>query len=294
MKIFDMHVHANNTPPSPSDLIEKMNKAGVFGGCVFSNCPKEYGTEGTSFEERLEEVFSWTRGYEDRLFPVLWIHPYEENIMEKVKIAKERGIVAIKIICNNFYIYEEKPMALLQYIADIGLPVIFHSGILWDGKDSSKYNRPLNFESLITIKNLRFSLGHCSWPWVDECIALYGKFLNGLTNGNSAEMFFDITPGTPPIYRKELLQKLLTVGYDVPDNIIFGTDSSAECYKPEWAGAWVKRDNEIYDLLGVGDSIKNKIYCDNLLRFLGKREKDFIHLSPVPDNANTWNITLKR
>ena len=56
-------------------------------------------------------------------------------------------------------------------------------------------------------------MGHCSWPWYDECIAVYGKFLNGVANDQDApEMFFDLTPGTPRIYREDLLTKLFTVG----------------------------------------------------------------------------------
>ena len=45
---------------------------------------------GTSFDERLEEVLSWCKGFEDRLFPIMWIHPYEENIFDKVKECADR------------------------------------------------------------------------------------------------------------------------------------------------------------------------------------------------------------
>ena len=72
MKIFDMHIHARGTKPNPEALLKNMEKAGVYGGCVFSNRPiesREHG--GTPFEERLAEVLAWTKGYEDRLFPVL-------------------------------------------------------------------------------------------------------------------------------------------------------------------------------------------------------------------------------
>ena len=86
MKILDMHIHARNTTPNPKGLLENMEKAGVFGGCIFSNRPKLSGNRdgtkykyGTSFEKRLEEVMCWTKGYEDRLFPILWIHPDEDN-----------------------------------------------------------------------------------------------------------------------------------------------------------------------------------------------------------------------
>ncbi len=294
MKIFDMHIHTGNTEILQADLLNNMQKAGVTGGCIFSNNPKEYDEKtGTDFEERLKEVLSWTRG-SSVLFPVMWIHPDEPDILTNVHRAAESGIMAFKIICNNFYVYEEKCMMLLREIAALNKPVIFHSGILWDGADSSKYNRPVFWESLIDIPNLKFSMGHCSWPWYDECIALYGKFLNGLTNDKTAEMFFDITPGTPPIYRKDLLTKLFTIGYDVPDNIMFGTDSSADRYNPDWINKWLKIDDEIFTELGVPQEICQKVYEENLRRFLGLTPKNFTHLSPVPDNSNTWTLDYVR
>ena len=212
MKIFDMHIHARNVKPTPKDLISALNKAGIYGGCVFSSPPIEQKMEedynGTlSFDERVSEVLSWCEGVEGRLFPVLWVHPDEENILENVERAAKAGIVAFKMICNDYYIYEEKPMALLRRIASLGKPVFFHSGILWDGEVSSAYNRPMNWEALLDIDGIRFSMGHCSWPWVDECVALYGKLLQARALGKNVEMFYDLTPGTPKLYRKELFEK---------------------------------------------------------------------------------------
>lgn len=291
MKRFDMHVHAQKTAPDPESLITKLEDAGIYGCNVFSPRPIEADSRvGMKFSERIDRLHGWCNGYSDRLFPVLWVHPDEHFLKSKIRTAVSEGVVAFKVICTDFYPYEKKCMRMLDAIAAEGKPVIFHSGILWNGNDSSKYNRPLNFERLIEIDGLRFSLGHCSWPWVDECIALYGKFLNGVTTGRTSEMFFDITPGTPPIYREELLTKLFTVGYDVPDNVMFGTDNRTDSYNSVWARKWQTIDDEIYDKLGIDDGIREKIYSSNLMRFLGKREKDFQHLSPVPDREIVWSI----
>ncbi len=290
MKIYDMHIHSFDHTPAPEVLLSEMEKAGVYGGCVFSNWPKEANPAvGTSFEERLEEVLAWTRGYEDRLFPVLWIHPYEEDIINKVHVAVEAGVAAFKMICTNFYVYEEKSMALLREIASLDKPVIFHTGILWDGAVSSNYNRPLNWEALLGIEGLRFSMGHCSWPWIDECIALYGKFLNSLTVRNTAEMFFDITPGTPEIYRRELMTKLFEIGYDVGHNIMFGTDSLANGYKSEWSGKWLATDGAIMDELGVSRQYRELMYYGNLMRFLGKTKERPAIASPEVDDSHAWS-----
>ena len=290
MKIFDMHIHARGLEPCPERLLAEMEAAGVYGGCVFSNHPVE-GTEpgGSDFETRVNEVLLWTHGHEDRLFPVLWIHPDEENIIEKVRIAAERGIAAFKIICEDFYVYDEPCMSVLREIAKLNKPVIFHTGILWDGAVSSNYNRPLNWEHLLEIDGLRFSLGHCSWPWIDECVALYGKFLNALKDGKSAEMFFDLTPGTPEIYRKELFTKLYYAGYNSGDNIMFGTDSSAPGYRKEWVSTWLGIDEKIIDELGVSLENREKMYNKNLMRFLGRSDTVAEKEAPVPDNTHVWS-----
>lgn len=160
-------------------------------------------------------------------------------------------------------------MKVIREIASLGKPIFFHSGILWDGNVSSRYNRPLNWEDLLLVPDLKFSMGHCSWPWHDECIALYGKFLNSRKRGlSTAEMFFDITPGTPAIYREDLLYKLFKIGYDVENNVMFGSDGRAHHY-PESIKRYLEKDQEILSKLGVGEDVWQKIYCDNLMRFLG-------------------------
>ncbi len=289
MNLFDVHIHAKGIKIDPKELIKQLDEAGMYGCCIFSNRPKENDPEiGSTFEERLDEVLNATKDYPDRLIPILYINPYEENIIEKINIAVKRGICGFKIICINFYVYEEKCMEVLREIARLDKPVFFHSGILWDGKESAKYNHPRNFEALIEIVGLRFSMGHCSWPWVDECIALYGKFLNAYEKRSTAEMFFDLTPGTPEIYRRDLLEKLFTVGYNVENNILFGTDTYAHKYNSSWAKKWLDIDGKIMDDLGVRASVRNKLYHDNLMRFLGKSNEKVEVLSPASDNSNTW------
>ncbi len=290
MKIIDMHIHAMNTKPDPKGLLAKLDKAGVFGACIFSNRPdRDNPTIGTDFQTRLNEVLQWTKGFEDRLFPVMWIHPYEDNIIENIHIAVQKGVCGFKIICSDFYVYEEQCLCVLREIAKLNKPVFFHTGILWDGRVSSSYNRPLNWEALIDIEGLRFSMGHCSWPWIDECIALYGKFLNALLTRGTAEMFFDITPGTPEIYREELLSKLYTIGYDVGDNVMFGTDSYAHEYNSDWAIKWLETDRRILDKIGVSYENREKLYYKNFMRFLGRDSVALQKRAPDIDNSNAWS-----
>ena len=152
MRIFDMHTHMGIKCGKP-DVLAEMEKAGVYGGCIFSPRPKEHSKEfGVEFEERLAAVLDFTKDHRDRLFPILWVDPYEKNIFENIDKAVEAGIDGFKMICSTYFVYEEQSLAVLKHIASYNKPVFFHSGILWDGKVSSAYNRPMNWEALLPIK----------------------------------------------------------------------------------------------------------------------------------------------
>lgn len=295
MEIFDSHVHARNTPVEQERLFSELNKAGVSGCCVFSNRPIEFSREiGTDFDTRLNEILSWTNGHTDKLFPVLWIHPDEEGILEKIDVAVKKGVMAFKVICTDFYVGDTKCMDMLSKIGSLNKPVFFHSGILWDGKNSSNYNRPSNWEALLELDNFRFSLAHCSWPWTDECIAVYGKFLNALSQGRNTEMFVDTTPGTPEVYREDLFKKLFFSGYDVPNNILYGTDCRTSGYQYKWTQKWLQIDQAIFDKFDIPPKMRQKIFRDNLFRFLGITNNKVERFIPLPDSAGVWSPDMEK
>lgn len=94
-------------------------------------------------------------------------------------------------------------------------------------------------------------------------------FISAQDSGSLAEMFIDITPGTPPIYRKETLTKLFTVGYDIERNIIFGTDCCVNGYNTEWTRELIKCDKKIFGEIGLKKNAIDAIYSENLKRFIG-------------------------
>ena len=273
-----MHIHTYGELIDGAALLAEMEKAGVYGGCIFSPPSDAYNPKtGFPFRCRLDHILAITKGYEDRLFPILWIHPYEENIIENVKIAAAEGIAGFKIICNNFYPYEDKCIELLKVIASLDLPVFFHSGILYSkGVSRSEYSRPIHFEKLEEIQGLRFSLAHCGWPWIDECLALYGRMSHNLVvapkGTNPPEMFLDTTPGAPMDRREEFLTKLYMFGQNTGDNILFGIDQCAESYQAKNTLRWIDADRQFMNKLGIRDELRKKTYNDNLMRFLGKPE----------------------
>ncbi len=274
--ILDGHIHISAPFSRDAQLVEKMKLAQIDGGIIISLPPSTYRSRGTadetySPEKRIEDLLLWAQ-LNPNLYPFFWIDPTSDDAISQVDMAVEKGVKGFKVICNYFFPSEDKAMKTYERIAGYGKPILFHSGILYDGpRASSRYNRPVEFEALFTINGLRFALAHISWPWCDECIAVYGKF-NSMRRRRSdfnTELFIDITPGTPPIYREEALTKLFTVGYDVADNIFFGTDCRANDYGIDYAKGIIERDWRIFEKLNLQKEVYEKIYEKNLKRFIG-------------------------
>ena len=95
-------------------------------------------------------------------------------------------------------------------------------------------------------------------------------------------MFIDTTPGTPKIYRRDALVKLHTVGYDIRDHIMFGSDCRVMNYNTKWTKDWLDFDDGVYAELGLDDGWIDSIYRRSLERYLfgGDNSKRDI---PTPD-----------
>ena len=295
--VLDGHIHTSCTPDISGrecreSLLSRMGEAGVDGGMLLSMDPMGCGKQFTA-RERLEKLMD-IAGHPN-LYTAYWIDPTADDASEQVDLAVSFGINAFKVICSRFHPSDERAMATYRKIAEKGKPILFHSGISWDGLNSAKNNRPGEFECLINIPDLKFTLAHVSWPWCDECIAVYGKFNNAYywRDDVSCEMFIDVTPGTPPLWREEVFRKLFCGDYDVAHNVIFGSDCSAHEYNAGWTADWMRRDGELYEKFGFDcDDFRDHIYGENLLRFLGLSDEKFE--KKVPMIAESASETLTR
>ncbi len=289
--ILDGHIHLMGPEPATPGFLAELQAAGVSGGALISLPPASFDRSGawggTPAEARLQHVLDWCALSPD-LHPLFWIDPLEPDALDQVARAAGRGVAGFKVICDHFHPGHPAALATFRAIAATGRPILFHSGILWDGKPSSEYCRPAGFEALLDVPGLRFALAHIGWPWCDELIAVYGKMLNALGHRRSpgeapgVEMFVDITPGTPPIYRRRALTDLFGTGYDVADHVIFGSDCRAPGYHGAWAREWLQRDEEILTSLGWGQDVIDKVRGGNLRRFFGGTGEPVTRATPQP------------
>jgi len=249
-----------------------MDAAGIGTIVVLSYRPKSFCRPGQAIVSpaaALKATMDWA-AESDRIIPFYWIDPLEDDAFDQVDRAVSAGIAGFKVICNRHYPGDDRPMRVFERIAAAHKPMLFHSGILYSGTPSSHYCRPANFEPLFFIPSLRFALAHVSWPWHDECLATYGHWQYLKEDGSvSSEMFIDATPGTPEIYREEVLRKIYTVGFGLEDNVIFGTDCNT-IYDDAYAREILAMDKRALDAIGVSAENREKYYEKNFLRFLGK------------------------
>lgn len=287
---YDSHVHVHAGRPEPERFARELAGAGLVGGCLFSRRPvRLFSTQPPppEPEQAMDEVIAWCSA-SPTLYPFYWIDPVRSDACDLVDLAVEKGIYGFKVIREAGKPCDGTAMRTYERIAKHGKPLTFHTGILWDAKASSDNFRPANWEPLLDIPGLRFALAHISWPWCDECIAVYGKFLNAISHRGTCvpEMFIDTTPGTPKIFRRDALAKVHTVGYDVLDHVQFGTDCNTTEYKVGWCRDWMRTDDAVFAELGLDGRAVDSNYRGSLQRYLfggdaGER------VVPVPDGTQT-------
>jgi hypothetical protein len=252
----DAHIHYMPGPADPpKEFLRKTALAGVDGGTIFSMPPASFRHDPENsqhWRERLEFILEYTADTPG-FHPFLWIDPTEADAVEQINTAAAAGIHGFKCICNHFY--PATQLDKFRLIAETGLPLHFHSGILYDHYASSEFNRPIAFECLIGVKNLKFALAHVGWPWCDEYIALYGKLNDAqisVLHDLNLRMYADLTPGTPGIYRREVLRKLYCMKhYRVDSFVIWGSDSQVNDYNYKDVLELLERDRRIMDEIVV-------------------------------------------
>ncbi len=283
---YDAHIHVHPGEPDPDRLVKSFAEAGLAGGVVFSRSPYARtfpDAKPQTPEEAVDNVIAWCSG-SPSIYPFFYIDPAAPDACEQVDMAVEKGIYGFKVIRSDGRPVDAVTIKAYRRMAHHNKPITYHSGILWDGRDSSDNFRPANWEGLLAVPGLRFALAHVSWPWCDECIAVYGKMLNAMAHKGTEvpEMFIDTTPGTPRVYRREALQRLFCSDYQVKYNVMFGSDCSIEGYHVDWTKDWLSIDLPLIREFNPDDAddVIEHVYAKNFLRFIGKSEEKIDRIYP--------------
>lgn len=301
--VVDCHVHLIPEKfggyDNGKDILESMDKAGIDKIFLFSPVPRELEFKGkyVVYRESLKEqresikkVAEIVAEDPQRLIGFAWIDPCLSDAEHEVERAiVDYGLRGIKMIPYQWYPYEERLFPVYRKIQDMGVPIIFHSGISFTGGDCSRFCRPTFYEVLLHFPEIKFALAHVGWPWTDECIATAARFQAALEEAklfapklaeeqeqrsaahredSKPQMYIDITPGTPLVYRTEVLRRAITVLG--ADRLVYGSDTFT--YPPEMTEQSKKvlvNDRRRFDEeLGLSKVAQDKILGENAIELL--------------------------
>jgi len=175
-----------------------------------------------------------------------------DDLAEAVETHRLRGL---KLVPSGWYPYDDEAHAVYAAAESLGLPVLFHSGIFIDGR-SGRFCRPVFYEAVREHPRLRVTLAHLGWPWCDEANAVgVIDLINGVQPDDS-QFRFDISFGAPPVYRREVLERALSVL--TPALLQFGSDRFFPC-GGDWIRAACNDVAQLFDELAVAPADRARI-----------------------------------
>jgi predicted TIM-barrel fold metal-dependent hydrolase len=230
MRVWDCHSHARGDETG-EQVLRAMDAAGVdrlnlFGAYPYSIEGRASGFPRDAMRASIDHIAGIQAADPARIFGLIWADPRTPGMVEEIEYGiVDRGLRGVKMIPDHWYPYDELLFPIYDKMAELGRPMQFHSGILYGFGDSSRFCRPAGFEVLLHWPKLRFSLAHISWPWVDECIAVYGRMrAAGGYDPARCQMWVDTCRGTPDAWREEALRK--AVPFCGCERLMFGVDGS--------------------------------------------------------------------
>ena len=265
--IIDAHVHCSGTERS-DDCLRTFDDAGIDVAVLLA----PFLSPGYSLDDRESlrranrHLGELTAGHRDRLIGFAVVDPRDPEASALLTEAVERhGARGVKMVPTGWYPYDAEVQPLFSTAQQLGLPVLFHSGIFIDGR-SGRFCRPVHFEALRDYPDLRVTLAHLGWPWTDEAIAVgLIDLINGVP-ADAAQFRFDLSFGAPPVYRRESLQRALAV---LGGGLLqFGSDCFLPCDAAQLRERrrWVE---ELLDELDVSTADRARIWSGTAAAWLG-------------------------
>lgn len=128
-----------------------------------------------------------------RLIGFASVDPHQKDAPDKLKLAVQKlGLHGLKLSppMQRFFPDDRLAYPVYETARDLGLPILFHSGMSWEPGSRLQYGHPLRFENVAAdFPKLRIVLAHLAWPWVVEAAALALKYPNVYLD--TSALYFD-------------------------------------------------------------------------------------------------------
>ena len=265
--IIDAHLHCTGREQA-GPVLEAFDEAGIDIGVLLAPfLDNGYSlADAASLRRANEHLARLVKGHGDRMIGFAVVNPANEQASDDLRHAIETlGLAGCKMVPTGWYPHEERVQPVFATARELGIPLLFHSGIFIDGR-SGRFCRPAFFEALRDHPGLKVTLAHLGWPWTDEAIAV-GLIdrIHGVPHAEA--MFrFDISFGPPPPYRREVLARALEILG--AGSLQFGSDCFLPCSAAELMErrGWV---TSLFDELGVDARDREQVMSGTAVAWLG-------------------------
>ena len=225
--IIDAHLHTSGQETA-DQVLATLDEAGVDFAVLlapFLTPPYEL-SDPDSLRAGNRHLAGLVSGHADRLAGFAVVNPRFPGAADELARAAEQGLTGLKLVPSGWYPYDDCAHQVYARAEELGLPILFHSGIFIDGR-SGRFCRPVFYEAIRDHPGLRVTLAHLGWPWTDEAIAVgLIDLINGVAP-RDCQFRFDFSFGPPPIYRRPVLERALSVLG--PNLLQFGSDRFLPC-----------------------------------------------------------------
>jgi len=278
MKIFDVHIHFPRNWENPDEdqepMVERLAEvaaaAGVTKACVLTG-----GRFGPSYERGMQIL----ERYSDIFIPVAVIDP-EEIDGAGVQGLYDLGYRGLKLIGVARNYDEPDYMPAYAKAEELGMPVLFHMGVIGGGLDYSithprrdaaaaqAYQRMMAMQNRMPVRNV--SAARMSPLHLDTIanrfprLRVIGAHLGNQGNYEYAasvarwrhNVWFDMSGGET-IERHAVERKLIGGEFGV-EKLVFGSDCGMDDIRTH-----IGRFEAMYDLLELSDDERERLWWRN-------------------------------
>ena len=277
MRAIDMHVHVPRQPGLPEIEIEqhlrnyfrvkdepedademaaKYRELDVLG-VIFSVDTETSTGEKPDSNDYVADI---VKKYPDQFIGFATVDPWKGKaaVLEVERSVRELGLKGLKLhpIHQAFFPNDTRFYPLYEKCADLGVPVLLHSGFGAAGAGMPgggglklKYAAPIPGidDVAADFPNLTIIMAHPAWPWIEEQIAV---------TLHKPNVYLDLSGWSPRFIPDSLIREANT---RLREKILFGSDFP---YLPpeRWLAEWEE--------LAIRDEVRPKVLLENARKVL--------------------------
>jgi len=201
-------------------LIKEMDEAGIDKTVLLALDAALAFPSHISMRDYNDYVAEIVQRYPKRIIGFAGIDPRRgKEALVELDRCVDKGLSGLKLwTLTGFYPDDEQFYPLYERVAELGLPVLVHTGTGPPGT-YLKFNRPVYVDkAAVDFPENTFIMAHLGMPWVDEAIAIVIKNPNVYVDISQWQVFSK----TPFVLCQALTQ--LKMGCGGMNRVLFGSD----------------------------------------------------------------------